>query len=125
MASRRMFQFQYSLERELSHIHMKVAIGASGAPTLSRALGVASMVRNSAGNYTITLQDKWNLLMNVEVMQVQASGAMAAPLVNVVSESVASNKTIVIQCRDAAGAAADPDNGNTLLIHIILRNTTN
>lgn len=122
MANRRLQQFQYAFERELVHIHMKVAVGASGAPTLSRAMGVTSMVRNSAGNYTITLQDKYNLLMNVQAQQIQASGAMAAPLINIVSESVNSAKTIVIQCRDAAGAAADIDNGNTLLLHIILRN---
>lgn len=31
-----------------------VAIGASGAPTLTRGKGISSVVRNSAGKYTVT-----------------------------------------------------------------------
>jgi hypothetical protein len=100
---------------------MKVAIGATGAPTLSRGKGVASIVRNSAGNYTITLNDSYNALLNVIPQFVAASGP-AAPLVSVVSESVDSAKTIVIQCADIAEAATDPANGETLLLTLSLAN---
>lgn len=122
MPSGYQFQFRYSYERDLSDIQLKVTIGASGAPTLTRGLGVASIARNSAGNYTITLKDRANLLMDVKASFISGSSAPAAPSVNVVSETVSSSTpALIIQCRDIAAAAADPASGEVMLLHIQVR----
>jgi hypothetical protein len=102
-----------------------VDIGASGAPTISRAQGIASVARNSAGLYTITLQDKYNALMHVSVEQLLASGPLDAPIHKLVSEDVDGVKTIVIQFYAIDNSTAtDPDNGAKLLIKISCRNAT-
>lgn len=46
----------YSFERDRKMVNARVTIGAAGAPTLDAAnsKGVASIARNSAGDYTIT-----------------------------------------------------------------------
>lgn len=103
---------------------LKVNIGATGAPTIANGKGVASIVRNSAGNYSITLKDNFNVLMSSDVMFNSGSSAPAAPLVNLVSETVSSTKIVRIQCRDIAAAAADPASGEVLMMHIICRNAS-
>lgn len=127
MANRRFFQFRYSAQRDVVDLSIKAAIGASGAPTISTtdAKGVTSIVRNSAGNYTILLQDNYAALMSATVTVMNAT-ASAAPVSQLISEQV-SNATapqVVIQTLDAAGVAADPDDGATLLIHLMLRNAS-
>jgi len=121
MANSRLFQFSYSYERDLAHIVPKISIGASGAPTIVNGKGVVSVVRNSAGNYTLTLKDPFYLLMGVSCTSISGSSAPAAPILNVVSETVNSTKTIIIQLRDSAGVATDPASGEILMMHILLR----
>lgn len=124
MANSRLFQFSYSYERDLVRMPIKVSIGSSGAPTLSQAKGISSIVRNSAGNYTITLKDNFNLLMALHARFISGSSAPAAPGVNIVSESVSSSKQVIIQCRDLAGAAADPASGEVMLLELVMRNAS-
>ena len=122
MANSRLFQFQYSYERDLAHIVPVISIGASGAPTIQNGKGLVSIVRNSTGNYTLTLKDNFYLLMGVTCTSLSGSSAPAAPLLNIVSQTVnSSTKTIVIQLRDVAGVAADPASGEILMMHILLR----
>jgi len=128
MASRRFKQFRLSLETAVVDLYMNVSIGASGAPTLSSLAqnqGIASMIRNSAGNYTITLSDPYARLMGMTKTSI-AAGAPSAPLMNVVSSSVsnAASPQIVLQMRNDASVAADPANGESLLIHIELKNSS-
>lgn len=124
MASR-LFQFQYSYERDLVHIHAKISIGATGAPTLSNAKGIASIIRNSAGNYTLTLKDNYYLFMGLHAQFLSNGGAPAAPIVAVDAEDVDGDKTIDIVCYDAdTPAATDPANGEVMLLHIILRSAS-
>ena len=123
MASSRRFQFTYSYERDLVRLPLKISIGSSGAPTISNGKGLVSITRNSAGNYTLQLKDMFNVLMHVG-MSIQSSSAPAAPIMHVVSETVNSTKTIVIQCRDAAGVATDPASGEKLMIEVVARNAS-
>lgn len=121
MANRR-FQRVQSLSREVKILHAKVAIGASGAPTLDTDLsvGVASVVRDSAGVYVVTLDDKYNALLHVDVMQVAASAEDLT--FQVESEAVATAKTVQIQCK-AAAVETDPSDGSVLLLRLELKNT--
>lgn len=125
MPSGYQFQFRYSYERDLTDVQAKVTIGTTGAPTLTLAKGVLSMTRNSAGNYTIVLKDRQYLLTDVKASFISGSSAPAAPDVNVVSEQV-NNATpsLIIQCRDIAGAAADPASGEVMLLHIQVRSSS-
>lgn len=126
MANRNFNRYQ-ALTKEVKALFAQVAIGASGAPTLSAAksLGVASIVRNSAGNYTITLSDKYMDLLQVSISRELAAGSPAALGGFVVrSQAVASAKTIVVEFVDATGAAADPANGTTLRLKIDVKNSS-
>jgi len=112
-----------ALTREVKHLHAKVAIGASGAPTLDSdiSVGVASITRDSAGVYILTLDDAYNSLVDFSVMQLAASAEDLT--FQIESESVASAKTIQFQCK-AAAVETDPSNGSTLLIKVALKNTS-
>jgi hypothetical protein len=126
-ASRTLFQFQGSFERELVHIYALATVGSSGAITLSSAnsRGVASITKESgAGDYTILLQNTYSRLMQVTVSQELAGAAgSTAPNVMIEDESVASDKTIELQFHAADGTTeANPASGTILRIHIVLSN---
>lgn len=99
-----------------------MAIGASGAPTLTEGLGVASIVRDSQGIYTITLQDKYNRLMNASVSILSASAQDLHAQLQ--SEDVDGAKTIVLRTQDSTAAVQDPSSGSRLLIEINLKNSS-
>lgn len=124
-SARTKFQFRYSYERDLADIQAKITIGAAGAPTLTLAKGIASMTRNSAGNYTIVLQERFYLLTDMKVSFLSGASAPAAPLVNLVSEQVNNaSPSLIIQCRDVAAAAADPAAAEVMLLHIQCRSAS-
>jgi hypothetical protein len=124
MANDRLFQFQYAYQRDMVDIHLKVSIGASGAPTIVQGKGVSSISRTSAGLYVITLKSNFNLLMDMSCHSISGSSAPAAPNMNIVSETVSSTKIITMQLRDIAAAAADPASGEVLMISMKLRNAS-
>ena len=127
MANRRMFQFRYSVQRDIVDLTLKASIAAAGVPTLSTtdAKGIASITRLAAGQYRISLQDNYQALMAAQIVVLNAT-ASAAPLSQLISEQVISVTApqVVIQLLDAAGVAADPDDGATLLVHLMLRNAS-
>jgi hypothetical protein len=122
MASRNFHRVQ-SLAREVKSVYAKVSIGASGAPTLNvnSSVGVASISRDSAGVYIITMDDKYNALLHVDVMMVEATAEDIT--FQVESEAVATTKVITLQCK-AAATETDPSDGSVLLIKIDLKNTS-
>ena len=122
MANRNFNRYQ-ALEKEVKVIYAEVAIGASGAPTLSSAgLGVASVSRNSAGDYDFVLEDKYTRLMHFGVTQEAASAEDLT--FQVKSEDVAgSTKTINFVCK-AAAVETDPSSGSKLFIRIELKNSS-
>lgn len=128
MANKYGYQFGYSPEAQVWKLYGKVTIGATGAPTLVAASsrGFASITRDSAGLYTIVLSDVWPKLLNASFQQLLASGLSAAPICGLISETVATpaTKDLVVQFADAAGAAADPDDGVTLYIELTLKNSS-
>lgn len=125
MANSYMNQFYFSKVRSKNVLFGKVAIGATGAPTLSavNSQGIASISRTSAGLYAITLSEKWSKHLNT-IVQVLDSGTQTVACTYVVSETVNSTKIVTIQCVDFAGAAVDPRNGASLLIEIQLSNSS-
>jgi len=134
MAQRYYQQFQKTLVKEVVSVFAKISIGASGAPTLlnyASCQGINSIVRNSAGNYTLVLGqptplpghvDQYAFLLSVD-QSVLFNGISAVPHFNVVSESVASAGSITFQYSSASGTAMDPDSGSVLLLEIKLKNS--
>lgn len=120
MANRN-YNRRQALDKEVKDIYLQVSIGASGAPTLNRPLGVSSIVRNSAGLYTITLQDKYMSLRAVQIVQ---QAALAEDLTfQVTAEDVDGAKTIQFMAH-AAAVATDPSSGSTLYIALQLKNSS-
>lgn len=122
MANRN-FNRKQALDKEIKEIYAKVTIGSSGAPTLVAAssMGVASISRTSAGLYVLTLQDKYMSLrhFNCSIATPDAEDIVS----NLVSESVASAKTVTFRCT-AEGVAADPASGDSFLIALQLKNSS-
>lgn len=125
MAGRRFrSQFRLSWEAKSVDLFAKISIGASGAPTLTWGSGIKSVVRNSAGKYTITLQDSYAALIALEPEFIVSGAAPAAPIVAVDSDNSASaTPTIVIVCYNAT-TATDPASGEKLLLKICLRDSS-
>ena len=123
MANRNFNRLQ-ALEKEVKTLHMKVAIGAAGAPTINAAQsqGVASITRVSAGLYDVVLQDNYMRLINIHPSIIAAAGEDLK--IQIVSDSVASStKTFRFRCV-AVAAATDPANGDSILMSIELKNSS-
>lgn len=123
MANRNFFRKQ-SMEREVKELYAEASIAALGVPTLTRDLGIASLVRDSAGVYTLTLEDKYNALLQVSVSLQLAAGAPSSLSHVIRSEDVDGAKTVVVEFVDAAGAAVELDSGTVVRLKLDLKNTS-
>jgi len=148
MASRDFDAVAYQLEKKLVTLFMRVTIGASGAPTLVTAVnttdvngnvistwnpskGVATIVRVSAGKYTVQLGrtdgvtgnviDTYTGLLGVGVT-VTNSTLTSVIGGQILSDTVKTNGQFQFQFVSAAGVAADPANGDVTSWEIILKN---
>lgn len=122
------YQYRLTKVHRVVDLFFEVNYGATGAPTLvvspQHSRGVASIVRNSAGNYTVTLQDAYPRMLQLTHTQVVASGNPAAPLMFVVSSTV-SSKTLVLQFLASDGSTAtDPASGEQSRFALALSNSS-
>jgi hypothetical protein len=130
MANRRYDQFRYSLEHKVVDLFAKVTFGASGAPTLAAAVskGIKSIVRNGAGDYTVTLQDPYAGLLLVKHnfdTSGAAGAAPAAPGMWLKAQSVGTSSGGTIRLVfNAAGTATDPASGEAVLLQLVLKNSS-
>lgn len=120
-------QFQYSFEQMPVSLFLKASIGASGAVTLDAAnsKGIASITKETAaGQYTIVLQDSYKKLLCIHEQQLLAAGTAAAPIMVVISESVATSaKSIVVQHNAVDGTtAANMASGTVIRMRLDLGN---
>lgn len=118
MSNRIYTQFHLSLEKQPVMLWAKAAIGASGAPTLNvpASKGVASIVRDSAGLYTITLTDAYQKLFLVQDCKILAAGAPSSVGGMIVRSATIPGKVIQVLFVDGAGAAVELNSGTTLLL---------
>lgn len=126
MANRFFNQFRLSLEKQVVDLFGRVTFGSTGAPTLDavNSKGIKSIVRNSAGNYTVTLSDSYVRLLLAKHIFISAS-APASPSLYIASETVKtpSGPAIVLQF-NAAGTATDPASGEEVRLQFVLKNST-
>jgi hypothetical protein len=126
MANRLMREYSLSFENQVKIVYAKVAIGATGAPTLSAAnsKGIVSVTRNSAGLYTFVFGtaagnlDTYVKLLGVSVTFQNASAIAAAPItyVKTLSISTAGTASVQIGCVNGSLAATDPASGETMFV---------
>jgi hypothetical protein len=111
-------QFKGGLEYEIAKLYFIIDIGATGAPTISRAKGLASITRSAQGIYDLVLEDKYWRLLHVNVIQLEAS---AEDLTFQVEDSFVDAATpgFNIICKTGA-TATDPSSGSQLLIEVTL-----
>lgn len=111
-----MFYRKQSSKREVKEVFAKVSIGATGAPTLVSSEGVASIVRNSAGNYTITLRKKYRNFVSANVCHLEADAENLN--FQFLAEDVDGAKTVSFLCKKivetAATSYSDPDYTTTI-----------
>lgn len=118
----RNYNRKQALEKEVKEIYAEIAIGASGAPTLTRGTGVASVSRTSAGLYVVTLQDQYMMLMQAQV-SIQSASAQDLNS-QLASQSVATSAKTVTFRTQAAGVATDPTSGSVLRVRLDLKNSS-
>lgn len=133
MANRFFNQFTNSLDKGVVKLYAKVAIGASGAPTLSaiNSKGFVSVTRNSAGKYTFVLGtsssklDTYNRILDVQAQFKTSSAAPAAPTVALVADSVNTlgTSSFAITCFSGS-TATDPASGETMYVELTLSNSS-
>jgi hypothetical protein len=114
---------ELTLTRGRVTLDMKVAIGATGAPTLDTEIsrGISSIARTGVGAYTITLKEAYHdfLGMNPTVLDADDPGVdWIGPIEDLVA--TVGTQTLKIVCRNA-GTATELDSGSTLYIQLYLR----
>jgi hypothetical protein len=144
MSNRRYEQFQLSLEKKVVNLFAKVTFGASGAPTLVTSLqigsltrqlskGIASITRNSAGNYTIifgipagalqaAMTDNYYFLLGADANFLDTA-APAAPNFRITNDN-SSAGNLIVQFSNSAGTATDPGTGEAVLLNFTLSNSS-
>lgn len=109
-------------------LHLVVPIGAGGAPgvaTRSRGFVTkAPITHGSTGQYTLNLLETWVAILGYKLNCKQATySATGADHVNLVTDSVKSAGTVLIECLTAAGAPVDPASGDILFLTLELQMT--
>lgn len=124
MANRYTRQFTAANIPGVSHVFAQMTFDGSGDATIDTGGSyITDVTHNSAGDYTLTLADSWYALLGLSAVFNSGSSAPAAPIINVRTNSVGS-KSIRIVCRDFAGTAADPANGEILFLDLMLKNSS-
>lgn len=123
MANRYFWDSQHK-ERAVKYISGKITLDSSAAVTSAypaSAKGVASVTKTATGTYRITLQDKYNALLDIDLDIMEA--VASAYQVKAKAEAVASGPTIDIWTINA-GAAADVSAATTIYFSLVLKNTS-
>lgn len=121
MANRN-FNKRQALEKEVKDLYAKVAIGASGAPTLSVGYGIASITRKGAGNYRLVLEDKYYSLKWFKAIHLASSEEDLN--FQIEAEDVDGSTPYIDFFCLASAVATDPASGTSLLLKIEVKNTS-
>lgn len=116
--SNNIFHNPQSIERSIKKMHLIVAIGAAGAPTITRGISITSITRTGAGLYTVVLP-KFNKFMSAHFQQVLAT--VEDSTFQVTAHSAAAG-TFSFMTK-IAGVAADLTSGSVIYIDLEYKNT--
>ena len=128
MASRIFYSPLGGLEVDIVELYGKFAVGASGAVGTTSGKGIASVTRESAGLYTVTLSDSYNMLLwgSAAILDTADSNPTTVGVIaRIKAEAVNASKTATFQFYAMDdGAAADPASGSVVYIALKLRNSS-
>lgn len=118
-------QFRYSYAGRLCDLLAQITFGSTGAPTLTGGRDVvASVTRNSAGNYTIALTSQAQAVLGLNLMITNAT-APSAPLIYMVSQAVnTSTPSFIVQYTNSTGTATDPSSGELHRLDIVVNESS-
>jgi hypothetical protein len=111
------FKDVQALEREVKILAFTVSALNGSTPVATPSLGVAS-IGVSSGDYTITLEDKYNSLLCAQVTLGATDGVQGLTGAFIESEDVNGAKTIVI---DTTGTA---DANDRMHVSLFLKNSS-
>lgn len=129
MANRNFSSDMRTMERGLVALDFTIAIGATGAPTLTKtgSTGIASVARTAAGTYTITLEDSYLSLvaMGLTVATVLNTYSQGGASINgtPANQDVVTNKQVTFYTYTTGAAAADLPSGCTVHVNLLLKNS--
>jgi hypothetical protein len=127
----------FGMEKDVKQIFAKASIGASGAITVSAAnsKGISSIVKEStAGQYTVTFGtpasvqaasvDKYKKVLSVKHI-VESASDPAAPIMHILSNTVASDGKLVLQFLAPDGTTAtNPASGEVIYFDFMFGDST-
>ncbi len=119
-----LFKDEGASEPGVARLYIEVPIGATGAPgTPVRCRGFVTTgpTRASAGLYTWLLREGVQAIVgwNLQTVQATPTGAGVALAVKMKTRTVSgATPGIVFQVVDAAGAAVDPANGDSIVGYV-------
>lgn len=119
MANRNFHRDSSALERGVVTLYAPITIGAAGASTVDKKLGVTDVVRDSTGTYTVTLDDNYMYLINANATLVGTDQDFGFQLT---SENVAAG-TLVFTTK-IAGVVDDLASGSKVKLELVLKNTS-
>lgn len=121
MANRNLAPIKGALDRGVVLLQGLISIAADASVSAVDIVGVESVENTGTGEYTITLEDQYNVLKSV---QLQVGAAVAVDLVpQVLSEDVAGDKTIVFNLL-AAAVPTDPAAVTSVYVSLVLKNSS-
>jgi hypothetical protein len=110
-----------AVEQGVTTLYCKLAVGATGAVTSFAGYGIDNLVRNTTGNYTITLDRKFKKLLNMNDTLIQATPQGLKATIE--GDNVASAGTIVLEFNTSAGTATELSSGTIALFAITVADT--
>lgn len=132
MANKYFYQLQYTYEVNSVSTYGQFLIGAAGAVTSGsvKGMGLTSVVKEAtAGQYTLTFDDSFpaNMMFVADVFFTTATGVAKVDILADPANfqtDLTTNKTIVIQLRDYAGAAVNAASGSQCRFVKVDRNSS-
>ena len=133
MANRNFNRVQ-ALDKEIKHIYGQFDVDEGTALQVlneSRSAGIKSVTLNSAGNYSVILgevggdSDLYSALYAVDIIILDGTviGAGGGVAWQLMSDSVASDGTFIIQALDKEGVAVAVRTADVVKLHIVLKNS--
>lgn len=110
-----------AVEQGVTTLYAKLTVGATGAVSASAGYGLSSIVRNSTGNYTITLDRKFKKLLSV--LPTVVEGTPQGLEMTVTADSMSSGGAITVEFGTDGGTATDPSSGQIILFAITVADT--
>ena len=115
------FNRRQSREKEVKDLYAKITIGASGACTLTEGVGFKSITKNSTGDYTLVLADRYCSLKAFKAIHVATSAEDLKFQVKAFDVTIAAPYIEFLTL--AVATPAHPASGDVILVKVEVKNT--